>query len=119
MTDTQGANVIGCYGRPEMRTRHIDRLAAEGMRFDQAYTASPVCGPARSALFTGTYPHTNGSWGNDMPVGLNIKTVGQRLQDSGVHTAHVVKWHLDGTDYFGSGRCPDGWDPAYWFDMRC
>ena len=119
MTDTQGANVIGCYGRPEMQTRHIDRLAAEGMRFDQAYTASPVCGPARSALFTGTYPHTNGSWGNDMPIGLNIKTIGERLQDNRVHTAYVGKWHLDGTDYFGSGRCPDGWDPAYWFDMRC
>ena len=119
MTDTQGANVVGCYGRPEMRTPNIDRLAAEGMRFDRAYTASPVCGPARSALFTGTFPHTNGSWGNDMPLGLNIKTIGQRLSDNGVHTGYVGKWHLDGTDYFGSGRWPDGWDPAYWFDMRC
>lgn len=119
MTDTQGANIVGCYGRPEMGTPHIDRLAAEGMRFDRAYTASPVCGPARSALFTGTFPHTNGSWGNDMPLGANIKTIGQRLRDQGVHNAYIGKWHLDGTDYFGSGRCPDGWDPAYWFDMRC
>ena len=119
MTDTQGANVVGCYGRPEMRTPHIDRLASEGMRFDRAYAASPVCGPARSALFTGTYPHSNGSWGNNMPIGLNIKTIGQRLRDHGVHTGYIGKWHLDGTDYFGSGRCPDGWDPAYWFDMRC
>ena len=30
-----------------------------------------------------------------------------------------LKWHLDGTDYFGDGRCPDGWDSEYWFDMRC
>ncbi len=119
MTDTQGANIVGCYGRPQMQTRHIDRLAAEGMRFDRAYTTSPVCGPARSALFTGTYPHTNGSWGNNMPIGLNVKTIGQRLSDTGVHTAYMGKWHLDATDYFGAGRCPDGWDPAYWFDMRC
>jgi len=119
MTDTQGANIVGCYGRPEMRTPHIDRLAAEGLRFDRAYTASPVCGPARSALFTGTFPHTNGSWGNDMPLGANIKTIGQRLNGHGVHTAYIGKWHLDGTDYFGNGRCPDGWDPRYWFDMRC
>ena len=118
MTDTQGANVVGCYGRPEMHTPNIDRLAAEGMRFDQAYTTSPVCGPARSALFTGTFPHTNGSWGNHMPLGLNIKTIGQRLSDRGVHTGYIGKWHLDATDYFGAGKAPDGWDPAYWFDMR-
>ena len=119
MTDTQGANIVGCYGRPEMRTANIDRLAAEGMRFDCAYTASPVCGPARSGLFTGTFPHTNGSWGNDMPLGANIRTIGQRLSDRSVQTGYIGKWHLDGTDYFGSGRCPEGWDPAYWFDMRC
>jgi uncharacterized sulfatase len=118
MTDSQGANVVGCYGRPEMRTPNIDRLAREGMRFDRAYTASPVCGPARSAIFTGTFPHTNGSWGNDMPIGLNVKTVGQRLSDRGIRAAYIGKWHLDGTDYFGSGRCPDGWSDEYWFDMR-
>ncbi len=54
-----------------------------------------------------------------MPLGANIKTVGQRLWDNGVHTAYVGKWHLDGTDYFGNGRCPDGWDQGYWFDGRC
>ena len=119
MTDTQGTNVVGCYGHPELRTPRIDRLASEGIRFDRAYTACPVCGPARSALFTGTYPHTNASWGNDMALGANIKTVGQRLQDNGFHTAYMGKWHLDGTDYFGNARCPDGWDDKYWFDMRC
>lgn len=119
MTDTQGANVVGCYGRPEMKTPNLDRLAAEGMRFDRAYTACPLCGPARSALFTGTYPHTNGSWANDIPLGANIRTIGQRLRDRGIHTAYIGKWHLDGTDYFGAGRAPDGWDPDYWFDMRC
>ncbi len=118
MTDSQGTNIVGCYGRPEMSTPHLDRLAAEGARFDRAYTTSPVCGPARSALFTGTYPHTNGSWGNNLPIGLNVKTVGQRLSDEGLKTGHIGKWHLDATDYFGSGRCPEGWDPAYWFDMR-
>jgi uncharacterized sulfatase len=119
MTDTQGANVVGCYGRPEMRTPNIDRLAAEGMRFDRAYTVQPVCGPGRAGLFTGTYPHTNGSWGNDMPLGANIKTIGQRLSDDGIKTGYIGKWHLDGTDYFGAGQAPEGWDPDCWFDMRC
>jgi uncharacterized sulfatase len=118
MTDTQRTDMLGCYGNPVMQTPHLDRLAGEGIRFDRAYTCQPVCGPARSALFTGTYPHTNGSWGNSMPLGDNVATIGQRLRDHGFHTAYIGKWHLDGGDYFGLGRCPDGWDPAYWYDMR-
>jgi len=119
MTDTQRKDMLGCYGNPDMKTPNLDRLAAGGVRFDRAYTCQPVCGPARSAIFTGTYPHSNGMWGNSMPLGDNVKTVGQRLRDNGVHTAYIGKWHLDGGDYFGLGRCPDGWDERYWYDMRC
>ena len=118
MTDTQRADMVGCYGNPDMKTPCLDRLASGGIRFDQAYTCQPVCGPARSSLFTGTWPHTNGSWSNLSPLGDNVKTIGQRLRDNGFHTAYVGKWHLDGSDYFGLGRCPDGWDPDYWYDMR-
>lgn len=119
MTDTQRFDMLGCYGNPDMRTPCLDRLAAGGVRFDRAYTCQPVCGPARSALFTGTFPHSNGMWSNSMALGDNVKTIGQRLRDQGVHTAYIGKWHLDGGDYFGVGRCPDGWDPEYWYDMRC
>ncbi len=119
MTDTQRVDMLGCYGNAAMRTPCLDRLAAQGMRFQQAYTCQPVCGPARAAIFTGTFPHSNGSWGNCMPLGDNVKTLGQRLHDAGFHTAYIGKWHLDGGDYFGNGRCPDGWDPACWYDMRC
>jgi len=119
ITDTQGANVIGCYGNPAMKTPNIDRLATSGLKFDRAYTTSPVCGPARAGIFTGTYPHTAGVWGNNIPLGKNIKTIGERLSDNGFHTAYIGKWHLDGFDYFGTGKCPNGWDENYWFDMRC
>lgn len=118
MTDTQRTDMLGCYGNKDMLTPHIDRLAETGVRYDRAYTCSPVCGPARSALFTGTYPHSNSSWGNSMPLGDNVKTVGQRMTDNGYHTAYIGKWHLDGGDYFGLGDCPEGWDPEYWYDMR-
>ncbi len=118
MTDTQRTDMLGCYGNADMKTPCLDRLASQGIRFDRAYTCQPVCAPARSALFTGTFPHSNGMWANCLPLGDNVKTVGQRLSDRGVHTAYVGKWHLDGGDYFGLGRCPDGWDPAYWYDMR-
>ncbi len=118
MTDSQRADMLGCYGQAAMQTPHLDRLAAEGLRFERAYTCQPVCGPARAALFTGTYPHSNGSWTNCQPLGDNAKTIGQRFRDAGRHCAYVGKWHLDGGDYFGVGRCPDGWDPDYWYDMR-
>src|SRR5688572_3808979 len=119
LIDTQGANCVGCY-RPDLGlgTPHINRLAAQGARFNAAYTCSPVCGPARSALLTGLYPHSNGVLANDMAPHLDVPTLGQRLQAAGFATGYIGKWHLDGSDYFGDGRCPAGWDPAYWFDGR-
>jgi uncharacterized sulfatase len=118
MTDTQGTNILGCYGRPEMKTPCIDKLADEGIKFERAYSCQPVCGPARAALFTGLYPHTNGVIGNNIDLGMSVKTIGQRLTDNGYHSAYIGKWHLDGSDYFGTGQCPEGWDPDYWYDGR-
>ncbi len=117
MTDSTRYDMVSCY-REGIQTPWIDKLASEGIRFNKAYTTQPVCGPARSALFTGQFSHSNGSWGNSMPLGDNIKTIGQRLRDHKIHTAYIGKWHLDGGDYFGLGRCPDGWDENYWYDMR-
>lgn len=54
-----------------------------------------------------------------MPLGEGVKTIGQRLTDQDVHCGYIGKWHLDGGDYFGYGKCPEGWDPDYWYDMRC
>lgn len=119
MTDATRQDMVGCYGNPAMHTPNLDALAAGGIRYQNAYTCQPVCGPARSALFTGMYPHSNGSVANCMPLGANVKTIGQRLADNGIRTAYIGKWHLDGGDYFGLGRCPEGWDPKYWYDMRC
>lgn len=118
MTDTQRADMLGCSGNQSLATPHLDRLASEGVRFSSACTCSPVCGPARSALFTGQYPHQNGSWANGMPLHADARTLGQRLDAHGIHCAYIGKWHLDGWDYFGDGRCPEGWDPDVWYDMR-
>ncbi len=118
MTDTQGANMLGCYGRPEMDTPNLDKMAAQGVLFEKAYTTCPLCGPARSAIFTGTYPHTNGSWANELPVGDNIVNVGQRLHDNDINCGYIGKWHLSGTDYFGTGKCPAYFDSKYWYDMK-
>src|SRR5471032_1822739 len=109
MTDSQGANVIGCYGDKRMQTPCIDKLADQGIRFSRAYNACPVCTPARGALFTGIYPHSNGAWANEMTLFSDVKTLGQRLRDQGYRTAYIGKWHLSGQDYFDKGQAPDGW----------
>ena len=102
-----------------MKTPHLDALASSGVRFEHAYSTQPVCGPARSCLFTGLFPHENGILGNSMPLGADVRTLGERLTDAGIHCAYIGKWHLDGGDYFGNGICPPGFDPAYWYDMKC
>src|ERR1035437_1180285 len=111
-------DMLNCYRQTGLKTPNLDRLAAEGMRFERAYNCQPVCSPARAALWTGLYPHTNGVWGNSMPLGETVHTIGQRLHDRFIQTALMGKWHLDGVDYFDTGRVPSGWDPAYWYDMR-
>ncbi len=119
MTDTQRKDMLGCYSdNLDMGTPYLDSLAAEGIRFERAYTCQPVCGPARSSIFTGTYPHTNGMLGNSMSLNQLTKTIGQRLSAEGIETAYIGKWHLDGGDYFGNGICPEGWNADYWYDMR-
>ena len=118
MTDTTRKDMLGCYGDKRMFTPNLDKLAAEGIRFENAYTCQPVCGPARSALFTGLFPHSNGSISNCVAMGDNVKTIGQRLSDNGINCGYIGKWHLDGSDYFGNGVCPQGWDKKYWYDMR-
>jgi uncharacterized sulfatase len=118
MTDTTRWDMLNCARNTGLQSPNLDRLAAGGIRFDRAYTCQPVCTPARGGLFTGTFPHTNGAWGNSMPMGQTVHTIGQRLTDQGIHTAYMGKWHLDGSDYFGTGRCPDGWDKRYWYDGR-
>lgn len=119
LAETQGAQFLGCHRENfDLQTPHLDRLASQGLLFEQAFTCSPVCGPARSAIFTGLFPHSNGVFGNDLAPHIDVPTLGQRLARAGVHAGYIGKWHLDGTDYFGDGRCPPGWDPEVWFDGR-
>lgn len=111
-------DMLNCNKQTGLKTPNLDRIAAEGVRFERGYNCQPVCSPARSAVWTGTFPHTNGVWGNSMLLGITEHTIGQRLTDQGIHCAFMGKWHLSGTDYFDTGIAPPGWDPAYWYDMR-
>ncbi len=116
LTDTQAANMVGCYERPELQTPHIDRLDEGGVRIERTYNTCPLCTPARAGLLTGIYAHTSSPWNNNMPLGSNIRSMDEIFQAAGYHTAYSGSWRLDGHDYFGAGVCPSGWDPAYWYD---
>ena len=118
MVDTQRKDMLSCYNSDAFETPNLDRIAENGIRFENAFTCQPVCGPARSALFTGQYPHTNGMESNSMPLRSGVKTIGQRLTEKGIECGYIGKWHLDGGDYFGYGKCPEGYNDKYWYDMR-
>ncbi|MEM6257167.1 MAG: sulfatase-like hydrolase/transferase [Planctomycetota bacterium] len=101
-TDDQGTLDVNCYGSVDLYTPHMDRLAAEGVRFTQAY-AHAVCCPARAMLLTGRYPQRSGvtRWTQgDMKAefGVNMAldevTLAEALRDAGYKTALFGKWHL-------------------------
>ena len=116
MTDTQATNMVGCYSGKPLNTDNIDALAEQGVRFNSAYTCSPVCTPARAGLFTGIYSNQSGPWSNNIAPGKNISTMGRYFKDAGYDTCYIGKWHLDGHDYYGTGICPPEWNEAYWYD---
>jgi arylsulfatase A len=97
--DDQGYQDLGCFGSPLIKTPNIDKMAAEGMRFTEFYSANSVCTPSRAALLTGCYPARVGQLGVLFPqsvVGLNPKEVNiaNMLKGCGYATACVGKWHL-------------------------
>lgn len=83
LADDLNQKDIGCYGNTDVKTPNIDRLAAEGKRFNRAYAAAPICTPSRSAIFTGLYPFKNGSQMNHFTVRPNTKNLPQYLQKLG------------------------------------
>jgi uncharacterized sulfatase len=117
LTDTQGWEAVGC-GEGFVETPNIDRLADEGVRCDSAYVTAPTCTPSRAGLFSGRYPHTAGGWANNISLYETTRTMGEYFDDAGYDVGYVGKWHLDGTDYFGTGIAPDPYPQEYWYDGR-
>ena len=88
-TDDQGYGDLGCFGSETNKTPRMDKLAEEGTMFTSFY-AQNVCGPSRSALLTGRYPHRSGGWG--MPA--SEITWAELMQDVGYETICIGKWDV-------------------------
>lgn len=96
-SDQQRWDTLGCYGQPLNITPNLDQLAAEGVRFEHAFTCQPVCGPARSALQTGKYPTEVGCFRNDIALPSGEKTIAHHLSAAGYEVGYLGKWHLAST----------------------
>ena len=81
-------------GRAFNITPHLDAMATQGVRFQHAFTAQPVCGPTRSVLQTGLYATQTGCWRNDIALPLDAVTLPRLLKTAGYETGYIGKWHL-------------------------
>ena len=94
IADDMAWDDCGAYGHPKIRTPNIDRLAEEGMRFDNAFLTCSSCSPSRSSIITGRYPHNTGARQLHQPLSGDQVTFVEKLKAAGYYTASVGKWHL-------------------------
>ncbi|MCP4095590.1 MAG: sulfatase-like hydrolase/transferase, partial [Planctomycetaceae bacterium] len=106
--DDMGWGDFSCFGNQAVETQNIDRLAKEGIRFEQFYVNSPICSPSRVAISTGQYParwkitsylahrQLNQRRGMDQWLNPEAPMLARFLQDSGYSTGHFGKWHMGG-----------------------
>ncbi|HHZ90247.1 TPA: choline-sulfatase [Candidatus Poribacteria bacterium] len=98
MADQLMPFLMGAYGHPVVKTPNLDRLVEQGVRFDAAYTACPLCAPARASLMTGTYISHNKVWDNAAPLASDQVTIAHYLSNAGYDTVTSGKLHYTGPD---------------------
>ncbi len=124
MSDDQGwgdvsYNEKGRLAKASFKTPELDKMAANGLRFDRFYAAAPVCSPTRGSCLTGRHPFRYGVTLYGKPLKHEEKTIAQALGAAGYRTGHFGKWHLNGQS--GAGKPIAANDPlspgAFGFEM--
>ena len=124
LADDLGYGDLGCYGQELIATPHLDRLAAEGMRFTQHYSGAPVCAPARCVLLTGLHsghaPIRNNralKHEGNVPIPASYRTLGEVMKEAGYATGAFGKW---GQGFPGSECDPikRGFDVFYGYNCQ-
>ncbi len=122
MTDDHTTQAMSCYGGRLIQTPNMDRIAGEGIRFDNCYATNALSGPSRACILTGKFSHENGFTDNASIFDGDQQTFPKLLQQAGYQTAIVGKWHLisepQGFDWWsvlsGQGEQGDYYSPDFW-----
>lgn len=94
MADQLRYDSLGHTGHPLVRTPNLDRLAAEGTRFERTYVQSAVCGPSRASIYTGRYVHSHRVRFNEVPFGAGERTIADYFNDAGYRSALIGRTHF-------------------------
>ena len=115
VADQWRAQALPTAGNKDLLAPNLQRLAGEGMQFNRAYAAYPLCTPSRAALITGCFPHACGVPRDDAQLALSQPTLSGQLKEAGYHTGYIGEWRLDGKEspgYVPPGPRRRGFD--YW-----
>ena len=91
LSDEHNPRVLGCAGHPMIRTPNLDRLAAKGVHFSDAYCNSPICVPSRAALAAGRYVHRIRFWDNAIPYDGSVPSWHHRVREAGHEVTAIGK----------------------------
>jgi arylsulfatase A-like enzyme len=97
-SDNHSRKILGCYDHEIVKTPTLDKLASRGIRFANAYTASPLCVPARAAMATGRFPHQTGYWDNAIAYDARIPSWMHRIREQGHTVVGIGKFHYRSSD---------------------
>lgn len=117
-TDQQRMDTLGCYGNPFVHTPNLDRLAQEGVLFENAYSQCPVCAPSRGSFLTGRYPRLSGPRQNGQDMDGRERLLPRLLADEGYYCGLAGKLHIacchDSCCKIGEPRIDDGYHFFKW-----